>query len=224
MKVPLGYLMRVLALIGAIFLCLLFLPLEYAMVAMVFLIAIFILIDARKHRILFRMARRNFVRRKSTTALVIGGLMVGTAIISASFVVGDTLGNMIGEQVTAGAGDVDFVVASSDDQGGFTFYNSTFSDGLTDELSTIEHVSAVSALVSQSFSIYCIETQLSTPTVTATGVNQTLWSPFGGFEDVNGTRFDTTPTAMGCYLFESTAKDLERILATMSCFCRARST
>ena len=54
------------------------------------------------------MSIRNVIRRPGTTALVIGGLMVGTAIISASFVVGDTMDNMITDQVTKGMGQVDF--------------------------------------------------------------------------------------------------------------------
>ncbi len=53
MTVSRGYLIRATVLIAAILLCLLFLPLEWGMVAVVFLIAIFILIDARRHSVLF---------------------------------------------------------------------------------------------------------------------------------------------------------------------------
>ena len=71
------------------------LPLTYAVLAMIGLITLFVLIDAFGNRILLKMSVRNVLRRPSTTALVLGGLMVGTAIISASLIVGDTLDNMI---------------------------------------------------------------------------------------------------------------------------------
>ena len=88
------------------------LPLAYALIMSVALLIVIILIDANGNRILFRMSIRNVIRRPGTTALVIGGLMIGTAIISASFVVGDTMDNMITDQVTKGMGQVDFELQS----------------------------------------------------------------------------------------------------------------
>lgn len=207
LKLTKRYLASAAILIVLLLLSLLLLPLTYALLAVVVLISAFILLDASHHKVLFKMAQRNFIRRKSTTALVIGGLMVGTAIIAASFVVGDTLDNMIVNEVTKGAGDVDFVVASINDQGGYDFYNQTFSDNLTAQLEGIPNVVAVSPLVMDSYSIQNVGNGLSTPNIMATGINQSLWTSFGGFQGTNGT-FYAGPSPTGCYLFTGTAKDL----------------
>ncbi len=208
LKLTKGYFASAAILIVLLVLSILLLPLTYALVAVVVLISAFILLDASHHKVLFTMARRNFIRRKSTTALVIGGLMVGTAIIAASFVVGDTLDNMIVNEVTKGAGDVDFVVASINEQGGYDFYNQTFSDNLTAQFQSIPNVVAVAPLVMDSFSIQNLDNGLSTPNIMATGVNESLWTAFGGFQDDDGRTFYTAPSATGCYLFVDAAKDL----------------
>jgi len=50
---------------------------------------------ALRNRMLFKLALRNIVRRKGLSAIVVGGLMIGTVIISSSLVVGDTMDEMI---------------------------------------------------------------------------------------------------------------------------------
>ena len=71
------------------------LPTMLALTAALLLTILLVLADALGNRILFKMAVRNVVRRPGTTALVLAGLMVGTAIISATLVVGDTFDSMI---------------------------------------------------------------------------------------------------------------------------------
>ncbi len=87
-----------------------FLPLTLFLLTLILLIVLFVLLDASGNRILFKMAIRNTARRRSATALVLSGLLVGTAIIAASLVVGDTLNNFVVGEVTKGYGDVDFFV------------------------------------------------------------------------------------------------------------------
>ncbi|MGB1697961.1 MAG: hypothetical protein ACPHK8_06145, partial [Thermoplasmatota archaeon] len=67
-------------------------------------------ISAFRHRILFRMAARNASRRPRQTATVIAGLMIGTAIISAALVAGDSAGSAIRGLVYEALGDVDETV------------------------------------------------------------------------------------------------------------------
>jgi putative ABC transport system permease protein len=74
------------------------------------LVVLLILLDALGNTRPVQDVLRNVLRRPSTTALVLGGLMVGTAIISASLVVGDTLDNMIVGEITKAYGDIDFAV------------------------------------------------------------------------------------------------------------------
>lgn len=58
-----------------------------------FLIGLTLLVAYRAARapVIARMAARNILRRKRRFALVVGGLMIGTAIIASSLVIGDTL-------------------------------------------------------------------------------------------------------------------------------------
>jgi len=57
----------------------------------VIIICVIIAVMALRRPILFRMGLRNLTRRRAQTLIVILGLLIGTAIISSSLVVGDTL-------------------------------------------------------------------------------------------------------------------------------------
>ncbi len=61
------------------------------LVGIVALILLATALLALRSRLTFRIAMRNIRRSRSRTILVILGLLVGTTIISGSFVVGDTL-------------------------------------------------------------------------------------------------------------------------------------
>ena len=77
----------------------------------------FLYMLARKP-ILRRLAFRNSARRPRETMLVILGALLGTAIITSSYVVGDTLRTSIRQSAYAQLGPVDEVVASSGTQSG----------------------------------------------------------------------------------------------------------
>jgi putative ABC transport system permease protein len=67
-----------------------------------------------KHRILSRMAWNNLTRRKRNTALVIVGLLVGSAIVSSSLVIGDSLDATMEAQFLTPLGEVDIVIEGAD--------------------------------------------------------------------------------------------------------------
>src|SRR3990172_7710738 len=62
-----------------------------ALAGFVLVATVIVLAHVARAPILARMAVRNIQRRRSRLAIVVGGLMIGTAIISSSLVVGDTL-------------------------------------------------------------------------------------------------------------------------------------
>src|SRR3989454_2823770 len=68
------------------------------------------LVMVLRNRITLRMALRNFGRRKTNMALVIAGLMIGTAMISGSLVTGDTLTELFTRGAYFGYGHADEVV------------------------------------------------------------------------------------------------------------------
>jgi len=67
-----------------------------------------------KHRILSRMAWNNLMRRKRNTALVIVGLLVGSAIVSSSLVIGDSLDATMEAQFLIPLGEVDLIIEGRD--------------------------------------------------------------------------------------------------------------
>src|SRR2546429_6999586 len=62
------------------------------------------------NKIPVRMSLKNFPRRKTSMALVIAGLMIGTAMISGSLVTGDTLTELFTRGAYFGYGHADEVV------------------------------------------------------------------------------------------------------------------
>ena len=69
---------------------------------------------ALRRPFLRRLALRDATRRPSETMLVIAGSLLGTALITGSFIVGDTLDSSIRASATTQLGPVDEVVATAD--------------------------------------------------------------------------------------------------------------
>src|SRR5207244_8394287 len=74
------------------------------------LVLVSILIAARP--LLARLAARNIRRRTSRVLIVLAGLLVGTALISSSLVVGDTLSYIFLEDVYVRLGAIDEIVSN----------------------------------------------------------------------------------------------------------------
>ncbi|HEX9613533.1 MAG TPA: FtsX-like permease family protein, partial [Candidatus Bathyarchaeia archaeon] len=89
-----------------------------------------------RDKITVRMSLRNFTRRKTSMALVIAGLMIGTAMISGSLVTGDTLTNLFTRGAYNGYGYADEVVYSQGGGGGYQFFNVSVAHSLYQSLST----------------------------------------------------------------------------------------
>lgn len=76
-------------------------------VAVVALFLAFVAADLIRRPTLRRLAVRNASRRKGEAVLVMVGSLLGTAIITASFIVGDTLGASIRDEARTGLGPID---------------------------------------------------------------------------------------------------------------------
>ncbi|MCK5548725.1 MAG: FtsX-like permease family protein [Thermoplasmata archaeon] len=77
--------------------------------------------------LLFKIGIRNFVKRKKSSALAICGLLVGSAIISGSLAVGDSMENAIVQSAYENLGEVDELVHS------LTSFNRTLFDSLKND-------------------------------------------------------------------------------------------
>src|SRR3989454_569952 len=76
--------------------------------------------------LLARLAARNIGRRKSRVLIVVAGLLVGTAIISSSLVVGDTLSYIFLEDVYARLDAIDELVSNTFNGQLFSFSETNF--------------------------------------------------------------------------------------------------
>lgn len=70
--------------------------------------------DVVRRPTLRRLALRNAVRRRGEAVLVVAGALLGTAIITSSFVVGDTLEESVRDRARTWQGPADLVVAVGD--------------------------------------------------------------------------------------------------------------
>lgn len=83
-----------------------------AFAPIVVILALVSLVDAIRRPTMRRLALRNVSRRRSEAALVMLGSLLGTAIITAAFIVGDTLGASFRDQARTQLGPTDEVVRS----------------------------------------------------------------------------------------------------------------
>ena len=66
---------------------------------------------AVRNRIFVKLALRNLPRRRARTALIVTGLMLGTAIIASALATGDTMSNTIRSSVVSSLGETDELVS-----------------------------------------------------------------------------------------------------------------
>jgi putative ABC transport system permease protein len=71
-------------------------------------------VAAARRPTLARMALRNVGRRRTEAALIVGGALLGTAIITSAFVVGDVIDGAVADEVRTGYGPIDLAITSSD--------------------------------------------------------------------------------------------------------------
>jgi putative ABC transport system permease protein len=90
-----------------------------------------------RDRLTFRMALRNFVRRKTSMAIVILGLMIGTAMISGSLVTQDTFTELFTRGAYYGYGFADEVVYAFNVTGaGYQYFPASISQSLSSQLAS----------------------------------------------------------------------------------------
>ncbi len=186
------------------------LPLSLAVLAVIALITLFVLLDAAGNRILFTMSLRNIRRRPSTTALVLGGLMVGTAIISASLVVGDTLDNMIVGEVVDSFGDVDFVVRGPGEGVGNTgVYELDNVSLIRDAVRDLHSVDGADWVLQGTVSMKDMRSNLTSPGIDVMGLTDRAAQDLGGFRTAGGSQLSAAPSAAQAYVVPDLAARLD---------------
>jgi putative ABC transport system permease protein len=152
------------------------------------IVTLMIIILALTNRIIFKMAARNFTRRKAQSVIVIAGLMIGTAIISSALVVQDTMTNAFEVDVYYSLGEVDEEIWGINSFGTVAYFNESIYDTLSANLTSVPEIEALAPVISDRGSVLNLDTKLSDPSVAIMGLDsQVLRSTV--FGDLDGSGF-----------------------------------
>jgi len=141
---------------------------------------IWISISALKNRVLFKMAFRNFKRKKGSTIVIIIGLMVGTAIISSSFTVGDSFNTLLTQEIIDDLQGTDevYVFQIPGSQGTVDFPIEIYNELVTN-IGDSSSIDGITPELRKSINILNIDKNLVEPRVTVAGITLDKMSEFG---------------------------------------------
>src|SRR5437867_500763 len=159
--------------------------------------------------LLARLAARNIGRRKSRVLIVVAGLLVGTAIISSSLVVGDTLSYIFLEDVYARLDAIDELVSNTFNGQLFSFSESNFTQIATDLAASNSPIDGIAPALLKIMPVRNVAGNKGNQQITVMGLDATLEGGFGSLTTLDGRTVDTddlTPTEV--YANERAAADL----------------
>jgi len=148
------------------------------------------------NRIIFKMAVRNFARRKAQSAIVIAGLMVGTAIISSSLVIGDTMSNIFEHGTYKSLGELDEEVWGLSQFGGVQYFNESVYYSMSENLSATEGIESVVPVIGELCSVRSYASGLGEPSISLRGLDSEKMRN-SSFGDLDGGGFYTDALAPG---------------------------
>ncbi|UCE74291.1 MAG: ABC transporter permease [Methanomassiliicoccales archaeon] len=160
-------------------------PMANFLLLLVVIVTIVLAILALLNRITFKMAIRNFVRRKAHSAIVIAGLMVGTAIISSSLVVGDTFRFMIEVGTYRALGEIDEEIWGISQFGGAKYFDEDVYYYLSQNLSSEPDIESVAPAIGELVAVQNLDTELPEPRVALYGMDSDIMrsTVFGDLDD-----------------------------------------
>jgi len=158
----------------------------------VLLICIIIGLMAARRPILFKMGLRNLTRRRSQTVIVILGLLVGTAIISSSLVIGDSLEYIFVKDTIERLDAIDELVYNETSGQGISL---SFEFQMFEELKeSLEAnntpIDGVAPLLIKIVRIENIEEGLGESGIQLIGFNASYEDGFGSFKNLDGQVVD----------------------------------
>ncbi|MGB0653126.1 MAG: FtsX-like permease family protein [Thermoplasmatota archaeon] len=168
-------------------------PVTTTLLILALVAALAVGIQAARRPILFRMAARNAGRRPRQTATVIAGLLVGTAIMSAAIVAGDSAGSAIRGSVYQALGHVDQTITA----GTFQFYPEEVFLRLEDDPQVAGAFDGIAPNVIWEAAADNPRTDLFEPRTALVGFDPARDVPFGDFELVGGGSWDAADIGQG---------------------------
>jgi len=141
--------------------------------------------------LLARLAARNIGRRKSRVLIVVAGLLVGTAIISSSLVVGDTLSYIFLEDVYARLDAIDELVSNSFNGQLFSFAETNFTEIAGDLAANATPIDGIAPALLKVMPVRNVAGNKGNQQITVMGLDASREGGFGPLTLVDGRTVDT---------------------------------
>jgi len=160
---------------------------------------------AATNKSIFRMGVRNIARRPKSAALIVGALLVSTAIISGSLVASSSLSYSVVKQTYDALGNVDETVAANGQPFNYSVYQHVAADpAITNNTNGLSP-----SLYGGVPTVDDVTSGITSTGVTLVGLNFTLDAPFGDFTLLNGTHTNASDLTGGQVLInDKLAQDL----------------
>ncbi len=168
-------------------------PLVGLLVLLVIAVALFSLALGLKDRVIAKIGLRNVTRARTRTLVLLFGLLIGSAIISSSLVIGDTVDNLSVHFTYIADGAVDEAVYAPAPQGGIggtSVSYSTFDMAIFSSMNTsaarIPNVQGLTPMLITTGSAYDRTQNVAQPGLTLIGVDAWASSNLGSFTSTTG--------------------------------------
>jgi len=136
-------------------------------------VCLVVLAWAGRKRFPLRIGAGNFFRRKTQVAIVVAGLLIGTAIISSSFIIQTTFDYTVRSAVFRALDAVDEVVYVASPNGGRLPFSALVYDNLTSNLASMPTVDRIAPRYQLPGAVVDTSSQLFDPTATIIGFDAT---------------------------------------------------
>ena len=143
---------------------------------------------AVRNRVFFRLGVRNLRRRPARTALIVVGLMLGTAIIAAALATGDTMSHTIRSSALTALGQTDEVIAakgvdaslaSGTGATGERYFPQSYADRIARAARRTGLVDGVAPVIVEPVAVQDVSTRQNEPQVTLFASDAERLHPFG---------------------------------------------
>lgn len=182
-------------------------PLILATVVILGSVGIGSVIFAIRTPLSFRIALRNIRRARSRSLLVILGLLVGTAIVSGSLVVGETVGTLNLHYAYLGYGYVDEGIYALAPNGGYQPFSQTVAAAITTASSSDSNIAGTTPMIVSFVQVFDRTTGVPQTHLNLVGSNASQSTALGMFTTVSGTKL-SGPAPGGVLLDQLAAQDL----------------
>lgn len=176
-------------------------------------VILLVAVMALRRPVLARMAIRNLSRRKRFAVIVASGLLIGTAMISGSLIIGDTMDYISKQEAFEKTGEVDIIVYVADEVGDTTYFNESVATDLAFSLDAgaLPHVDKLAPAVREWLPVINPRLNSSSPQATIFGFDPT--NTVNSLLDGSGNPITADAVADGSAVINSElAEDLDAIV------------